>query len=68
MIPGEVQISKEDKEKILAHWREITDTLDKYDWSNGYTNWVTTMSRVKSIACDFSTWINLLHIAEENPQ
>ena len=30
MMPGEVPVSKEDKEKIIEHWKEITGILDKY--------------------------------------
>ena len=65
MMPGEVPVSKEDKEKILAYWKKITEILDKYEWFSGPTDWVTTMSRVKSAANTFTEWVNLLHVIGE---
>lgn len=65
MMPGEVPVTKEDKERILAHWKEITEILDKYKYFSEYTEWATTMSRVKSAAYQFSEWVELLHVIGE---
>ena len=65
MMPGEVPVTKEDKEKILAHLKEITEILDKYEYSSEYVEWITTMDRVKTAAQEFSNWAKLLHLIDE---
>ena len=65
MMPGEVPVSKEDKEKILEHWKEITGILDKYETFNGCSDWATCMFRVKETASEFVFWVKLLDVINE---
>ena len=56
-----VRVSKEDKEALLYHIGAIQSILEKYPYTNDYSvNFVTSMSRVKTMAESLSKWIEIL--------
>ena len=64
MCPGEVLVTKEDKDKILEHWNYIMNILNKYDRYSEPTNVITNMSNVKSTAYKFSILVDRLSVIE----
>lgn len=57
----EVRASKEDKESLLCHIGSIQEILKKYPYTNDYSiHFVTSMSRVKTMAESLAEWIEIL--------
>ena len=58
-----VYITKEEKEELVKHIEVINNILDKYPYSNDYSDhFVTTMSRAKSFSKDAQKWIEYLDV------
>ena len=57
----EVRASKDDKESLLYHIGAIQEILKKYPYTNDYSvHFVTSMSRVKTMAGSLAEWIGIL--------
>lgn len=65
MCPGEVLVTKEDKQKILEHLDSIMNILNKYDRYSEPTSVITNMSKVKSTAYKFSILVDRLCVIKE---
>lgn len=58
-----VYVTNEDKEELIKYIDAINEILNKYPYSNDYSDhFVTTMSRAKSFSKDAQKWIGYLDV------
>lgn len=62
-IKSTVYVSKEDKEALQKNCEEIEKILEKYPYSNDFSdNCVTNMTRIKTFSHELKSCIELLKI------
>lgn len=58
-----VYVTKEDKDKLLKHIKEINHILEKYPYTNDYSDhFITTMTRVKNSCLEAEKSIGRLNV------
>lgn len=63
MRSSTVYVTKEDKEELVKHIDAVNKILNKYPYSNDYSDhFVTTMSRAKTFSKDAQQWIGYLDV------